>query len=544
MPPRRRAAPGLDLVDVAAGLADRLERVQHAPNINRYKAMPKQEIFHKRQNRHRGVKGGNRAGKTYSSTADDVLVLLRKHPYRQHLYEDRPLRMRFIGVDFERGILGAALPLFQQFIPPSKLRNGSWEDSFHAGRMLLTLEDGSFVNFMSYEQDPNKFQAVWLDHIHMDEEPPKPIYEESRLRLIDKNGTMTISMTPVQQMEWLEDDVFVPALEGRLSGWSVDELDTEENIHLSAEALADLMDGLSAEQKLIRIKGGYSDSNKVFPEFKGSYPNVIDYDTFMDDLATDTRWAIYEAMDYGYSNPTAWVWTAVHPDGRIIAFDELYAPGVTVPEWAALVLSKRGEIAERIGRPWAPVLTVGDPMISRKGEYAAATGITIQQDYAMRGVSISTGGIVAARTGNQNVGLEKYHMYLRRREVNGEEIPWLQLALGGTEEAPKGCPNGINELRRARRPHQTLTQKEKANPKEEIRDKDNHWIDAEKYLFIITHDLRPVEYREEESTVLTPAMYEAMGLRPRAPQPSSIEPYYTTMSPDSRQYAGYDQMEY
>lgn len=534
MPPRTKKT--LDLTSTLDSFASRLERVEFAPNINRYQPMPKQDIFHQRQNRNRVVRGGNRAGKTYSSVADDVQILLRKHPHRQHLYENRPLRLRFIGVDYERGILGAAIPLFQQFIPPSALINGSWTDSFHGQRLLLTLADGSTCNFMSYEQDPNKFQAVWLDHIHMDEEPPKAIFNESRMRLVDKNGTMTISMTPVQQMEWLEDDVINPTLDGRMKSWSVDELDTRENVHLSAEALAEIEEGLSAEERLIRLTGGYSNTTKVFPEFKGSYPNVVPLEAFMDDLRGDRRWAIYESMDYGYSNPTAWLWTAVHPDGRIVTFKELYAARVVVPEWIALVHAARAEIREAIGRPWAPVLTVGDPSIIRAGESAAATGLSIQQIYAQGGIGIGVDGIVKARSSNQNIGLEKIHMYLRKRTHNGEEIPWWQIALGGTETEPTGCPNLISELRRARVPHQSLKQKEQANTKEQIRDKDNHAIDAAKYLFIITHDLRPAERREDElHSVLTPDIMAAMGVT-RIPELThrGIDAYYhQSMSSDT-----------
>jgi hypothetical protein len=337
---------------------------------------------------------------------------------------------------------------------------------------------------------------------------------------------MTISMTPVQQMEWLEDDVIVPAMEGRLAGWSVDELDTEENVYLSQEAIAELASNLTPEEKLIRLRGGYTETTKVFPEFKGSYPNVIPHDAFMDDLSRDDRWAMYEAMDYGYSNPTAWVFVAVHPDGRIIAFDELYSARVTVPEWVGLIFAKRAEISARIGRPWQPQNIAGDPMIGRDGEYAAATGISIQQDYAMRGIPINTGGIVSARTNNQNVGLEKYHMYFRRRTVGGEEIPWFQL----TEK----CIHGIHELRTARLPHQTLTQKAKANPKEQIRDKDNHWIDAVKYLLIMTHDLRPQEVQEEEFKLTQhEGIREAIGYRPQRSIPIAESDYYDTISHDT-----------
>jgi hypothetical protein len=127
-------------------------------------------------------------------------------------------------------------------------------------------------------------------------------------------------------------------------------------------------------------------------------------------------------------------------------------------------------------------------------------------------------------------------MYFRRRRVGEDELPWLQLT--------DRCIHGIHELRTARLPHQTLTQKAKANPKEQIRDKDNHWIDALKYLFIMTHDLRPEEVREEDFQLLThQGIREALGYRPErmsgmAPQfvipKDDTDPYYATMSPDTQ----------
>jgi hypothetical protein len=59
------------------------------------------------------------------------------------------------------------------------------------------------------------------------------------------------------------------------------------------------------------------------------------------------------------------------------------------------------------------------------------------------------------------------------------------------------CTALIDEIRRARKPKQTLKAKDEKNPSEQIRDKDNHAIDAIKYLFMMTHDLRPQEVREQ-----------------------------------------------
>jgi phage terminase large subunit-like protein len=497
-----RRKPSSDPLDVVSEFTTRLERQKYKPNINRYTPMPQQAAFHASQTKNRIASGGNRGGKTYSGIADDVLILTRKHPHRAHLYPPlgQQVRMRFIGVDFDRGIDQTALPLFSQFIPPSFLKNGSWEDSYRAASHMLTLDDGadSTVSFMSYEQDSDKFQSVTLHHIHFDEEPPQAIWNESMLRLLDTNGTWTLSETPVQQMEWIEDELIEPALSGARPDISVFYFDTRENIHLSPDALEEITRGLSAEEKIIRLAGQYTNGSLVFPEFKRTYPNVIPQDAFW--LTDD--WRVYESMDHGYVNPTAWLWTAVHADGSIVTFDSLYSKNIVVEEWAKLVHQKRAEIRERFGideETWHGMYggAVGDPSIGDRGNATAQTGITIQQAYGLAGIHISTAGIRQARAENQNIGLDKIHTYLRSRpdaHPTRPGMPWWQITDNNTF--------GIDELKRARKPKQSAANKEVKSGSEGIRDKDNHWIDAAKYLFIVTHDLRPERYRVQDDAGL------------------------------------------
>lgn len=515
----------------------KLEQQVHSPNINRYTPMPAQELFHMTQTKHRVLFGGNRGGKTYSSTADDVLVQLRRHPHRQHLYPDRPLKGRFIGVDFERGIDQGALPLFQQFLPPSALVNGSWEDSYRPSEHMLTLADGGQVSFMSYEQDPNKFQIVALDWIHMDEEPPPPIFRESQLRLLDSGGTMTISMTPVQQMEWLQDEIIEPVMEGRRHDWAVIHLDTRKNVHLNQAAVEELDAGLTKEQRALRFEGQYSGKSLVFPEFQRKYPFVIPEQP-ISRWRPELGWAIYESMDYGYSNPTAWHWTAINIDGSIVVFKSLYEDHVVIEEWARRVHEFRAEIRRELGdSSWMPALTTGDPSIGHANN--GQSGVTNQQAYAQLGIGIATEGLVAVRATNQNVGLDRYHTYFRPRPLaagpsasTGElGEPWLQIT--------ENCDAFLGELRKARRPKQTLKQQEVKNPSEDIRDKDNHAIDAEKYLFMALPDLRPERHRLTPLDTGVPAAAMQM-LRPGATPPVTHDDAYATISANERYVSSLD----
>lgn len=496
MPPRKRQQAGT-LEELLGGFADRLEQQAYRPNLNRITPLPKQELFLKSQTKNRILFGGNRGGKTFGGIHDDCLILTRRHPYRNHLYADRPRRIRFIGVDFDRGILQGAIPYFQQFLPPSVLINGSWEDSYSKGERLLTLEDGSTVSFMSYEQDPDKFQVVSLDHVHFDEEPPEAIFRESVMRLLDTGGSWTLSETPVQQLEWVHDELLAKSLppegDGTRSDIEVFRLDTRENTNLPLDEIRALEASMTEEEKLIRLEGRYPGGDLVFPEFQPRYPYVIEMDDWM---PRGPGWTIYASMDYGYANPTAWLWTAVNEDGSVVTFKMLYAKSVTVNEWAQLVHSMNKSIASELGLPagWRPAAYVGDPSIAATSALTGVTGTTIQQEYAMRGIPIGVDGIVKARSGNQNLGLQKMHAYLRPRPAQmrsratgqfGE--PWWQIT--------RNCTPLIDEMRRARKPKQTLKAKDEKNPSEQIRDKDNHAIDAIKYLFLITHDLRPSEHR-------------------------------------------------
>lgn len=489
MPPKNKAPQSLD--DILAGFADRATAASLHPNIHRLEPLPHQALFLQSQKQGRVLFGGNRAGKTHINVADGCLVLARKHPYRQHLYPEGPLRMRFIGVDFERGIDQGAIPKFMELLPSSLLRNGSWEDSYSRSDHMLTLADKSTVSFMSYEQDANKFQIVSLHHTMFDEEPPKAIFDEDMLRHVDVAGTWSLSETPVQQLEWVQDELIEPFEAHQKPDLDVFYLDTRDNINLPLDELRKLEASLSAADVIVRLAGKYKSGNMVFPEFERKYPFVIPGESFR--LRADYH-QVYESMDHGYVNPTAWNWTAVGPDGQLTVFKQLYAANIVVEDWAKAVLQARKEIARQYrltDATFAGMLhgTFGDPAIADSGNAAAQTGITIQQAYALGGVMISTGNIRQARAANQNIGLDKFHTYLRLRP--GMEVPWLQI----TDD----CTALIDEVKRARKPRQSAKALETVNSSEQIRDKDNHAIDAQKYLFIATHDLRPTAEREVDT---------------------------------------------
>jgi phage terminase large subunit-like protein len=167
------------------------------------------------------------------------------------------------------------LPNLRQWLPPSALINGSWEDSYNAAKHLLTLDNDSELEIMSYEQDLDKFAGVPRHFIHFDEEPPKNIFGECKARLVDYRGSYWLTMTPVDGMTWTYDEIFEPGMNGDPL-IDVIVVDMTDNPHINQEEIADFLSGLDKEERIIRGKGEYIAIGGLVFKFFNSEVHVID----------------------------------------------------------------------------------------------------------------------------------------------------------------------------------------------------------------------------------------------------------------------------
>jgi len=89
------------------------------------------------------------------------------------------------------------------------------------------------------------------------------------------------------------------------------------------------------------------------------------------------RW---EAMDFGVTNPTAWLASALSPQGHTLVYDEYYAPGL-INEHASAVLTRRSFA-------WGePVIAVCDPSIkARTGFGITGAGDTVHSEFQKNGL--------------------------------------------------------------------------------------------------------------------------------------------------------------
>lgn len=469
--------PGFNLNALLQQIQDQVLQQARMPNMYAYKPHEKQLEFHSCTKKERLFVAGNRSGKTLGSVMEAIWWLTKTHPYRET--PKGQVRGRVVAVDFLNGVDKIILPLYKQLLPPEYLIEGSWNRSYSQERHVLTLRDGSFVEFMSQDQDLDKFAGTSRHFVHFDEECPKVIFEECKLRLLDTNGEWWISETPVAGMEWIYDDLYVPYFEAIMRGEEPSiglvQMATGENPYLDPEAIERIFGSLGAEAKAVRMSGEYTMiSGSLYKEF-GEFTHAAQTrETFEFD---PLRMRLYLTGDHGINNPTAWLWVAADVKGGLTVIRELYETGKAVAEIARMIQEVNAELGVQ------PYMITLDPATEQRSGFSNAEGqpMTIADEYRRHGINVITKGIPR----DKSIGINKILQYLKVNPKTGR--PFLTVL--------RECHNTIREIKGAKQ-NRYVNKKvaELKNKPEGQREKDDHTTDALRYLMTFMQDLTPEDY--------------------------------------------------
>lgn len=436
------------LEDLLEKVASGLSRVATKPNIYNYVPNPGgQTAFHKSQAKGRLLAGSNRSGKTVAGIVEDCWWLLQRHPYIKT--PDPPVFGRVITVDFDYGADQIIVPQLSQWLPPSALINGSWEDSYNKKKHLLTLANGSKLEIKAHGQALESFAGTPRHFLHVDEECPENIFIESKLRLVDFNGSYWMTLTPVEGITWVYDSL----VDGATKHAEVFEIDIRDNPHLSKEAIDTIAEDLAEEERAIRIAG------KFVPRGGRVYDAFDEKRHVIPPGIPPKNYPWYVSMDSGYNNPTAVYWHAIYPEGMVVTFAEHYKSKWTARQHA----EKIKELNKKFGKE--PEVYVGDPSMDQTTPH---TGTSLLVEYRNLGIPIVT------RRVRVNVGVDKINDYLKRDM-------WFI-----TED----CPNLIREIRKL--PWKRYSSNKiasRSNKREEPLKKDDHGPDSCRYLFTFVPDI-------------------------------------------------------
>jgi phage terminase large subunit-like protein len=334
--------------DEALALLESYESALRNNPMIGYQPHPKQVIFHSSREPLKAFLGGNRSGKTTAGILDDLIQCVDKDCLPEHLvpykHWEPPFHCRVIVPDFTSTMEGVIFQKLREWAPKGQLVGDRFDKAYEKTTRKLNFKNGSTIDFLTFEQDLDKFGGAAKHRIHYDEEPPEDIRRESMMRLIDYGGDELFTMTPLHGMSWMFDKIWEPWSKGVLEEATLVLVDMDDNPYLDERTKKRALAGLTKEEREARKSGRFVHFHgMIYDEFSRNSHIIPE----ISEVPPGTR--IYVGIDPGMRHMAAVVWTYLTTEDMLVQFDELALQGHTVAQVAEaikLVNQKWGQKTE------------------------------------------------------------------------------------------------------------------------------------------------------------------------------------------------------
>lgn len=299
------------------------------------KVHKKQMQFHKCTKRNRWVFGGNRSGKTECGAVEAVWMARGIHPYRRN-------RSRVFGwvvsVSYEvqrdvaqNKILHYLNPCWIEDIVMSSGSKSSPSTGIIDTIVIRNVFGGlSKIGFKSADQGREKFQGASLDFVWFDEEPPKDIYDECKMRVLDKKGDIFGTMTPLKGLTWVYEEIYLNKYGSEQIFYLV--MEWADNPFLDKDEIVQMSKAMSKDTLETRRYGKFRHST-------GLVYNDFDEDIhIIDPFDVPKEWYDKISIDPGLNNPLSAHFYAIDFDGNIFVIAEHYEKGKDIDYHAKAIL--------------------------------------------------------------------------------------------------------------------------------------------------------------------------------------------------------------
>lgn len=379
--------------------------------------------FHRCLRRNRWVFGGNRTGKTECGAVEAVWFARGIHPFREI---NKPVNGWVVSLTHEvqRDVAQEKLLSYlpREWIGQIVMRKGR-TDSPETGIIdFLTVKSvhggESVIGFKSCDQGRARFQGTSQDFIWFDEEPPKDIYDECRMRLLDTRGELWGTMTPLLGLTWVHDEIYLNTLQDPEVWYTT--MAWKDNPFLDRREVAMLEGLLPPSERESRQYGRFmSHGGLVYGEFDPRVHVIEPFDV-------PKEWFDRLSIDPGLVNPLSCHWYAADGDGNIFVVAEHYAAGKDALWHCGRILEKCGEL----GWPQTHSGRVEALMDSAALAQSLAAEKSVAQLFFENGIAVNTRVQKGIWTGVQRV-----KQYLRGQQGK----PMLYIF--------KTCPEMIREMK-------------------------------------------------------------------------------------------------
>lgn len=305
------------------------------------KVHEKQLIFHKCQKRNRWVFGGNRSGKTECGAVEAVWWARGIHPYRQNR---KNVSGWIVSLSYEvqrdvaqSKFLSYLNPDWIEDIVMSSGKKASAEYGIIDYILIKNVFGGvSKISFKSCDQGREKFQGTSLDFVWFDEEPPKDIYDECRMRVLDRRGEVWGTMTPLKGLTWVYDEIYLNSKQDD-EIWH-EHIEWADNPFLDKKEVDALSKCLDEDTLASRRFGRFCEAEGiVYKEFDQNRHVIEPFDI-------PFEWQDNISIDPGLNNPLACLFFAVDYDGTVYVVGEWYMAGKDIDYHA----EKIHELAQKL----------------------------------------------------------------------------------------------------------------------------------------------------------------------------------------------------
>ena len=257
--------------------------------------------FHESAAKIRAIFGGNRSGKTEAGGAETAMTATQSQRYRSRpMRKDVKILVGSESNEYNRDII---VPKLRKWIPPSHIIK---ETRIQRGFLdFWSLKDGGTIKFKNYEQEANKWAGDDYDEIWLDEEPPYDIYKECLLRIIDRGGSIVLTMTPIKGLTWVFTDVWE---KNGTNGIECFLMDMDINPYLLQADKDLVLANLTEQEKQIRKEGKFVALQGLI------YPKFSDSTHCIDDFEIPLSWRRVVGIDPHLKKATSVIWAAIAPE--------------------------------------------------------------------------------------------------------------------------------------------------------------------------------------------------------------------------------------
>ena len=294
----------------------------------------KQVDFHKCNKKNRWVFGGNRSGKTECGAVETVWYARGIHPYKDN--KPRDGWVVSLSQQVQRDVAQSKILSYlkPEWIEEITMVSGKKSSASQGVIDTIYIKNvfGSIskIGFKSCDQGREKFQGTSLDYVWFDEEPPEDIYIECKMRVLDKNGEVYGTMTPLKGLTWVYEKIYLN--EARDEDVWYEQMSWEDNPYLNRSEIKKLSQVMSEEELNSRKYGNFmSGTGMVYSEFDIT-ENVIE------PFDVPKSWYDKISIDPGLKNPLSTHWYACDYDGNIYVIAEHYEKEKNIEEHSAKII--------------------------------------------------------------------------------------------------------------------------------------------------------------------------------------------------------------